>query len=131
MFLAWLNVERSCLELNLFQMNTIVELVSKHSYLITGFVLVLITVLSLSPLENLPEAPGSDKTHHLVAYFALAFPLALKGGSKWFLLLPVFIFWGGAIELIQPFVNRYGEWLDFVANSIGVLLGVAIRRLYT
>jgi len=25
--------------------------------------------------------------------------------------------------MIQPYVNRYGEWLDFFANTIGVLIG--------
>ena len=30
---------------------------------------------------------------------------------------------GAGIELIQPFVNRYGEWEDMAANTCGVLLG--------
>ena len=30
---------------------------------------------------------------------------------------------GGVIEMIQPYVNRYGEWLDFFANTIGVIFG--------
>ncbi len=25
--------------------------------------------------------------------------------------------------MIQPYVNRYGEWLDFFANTIGVFIG--------
>jgi len=101
---------------------------------ITLLVLTLISVLSLMPLAHLPDAPGSDKTHHLIAYFALAFPVALGGERKWFLLIPVYILWGGAIELIQPFVNRYAEWLDFIANSLGVglgaIVGLALRRLH-
>jgi len=100
---------------------------------ITVLTLALITVLSLTPLAHLPDAPGSDKTHHLVAYFALALPAAMHGGPKWLLLLPVFILWSGAIELIQPFVNRYAEWYDLVANSVGVglgaLAGEMLRRI--
>ena len=38
----------------------------------------------------------------------------------------LFILLGGAIEIIQPYVNRYGEWLDFMANTIGVVIGLAI-----
>jgi len=101
---------------------------------ITVLTLALITVLSLTPLAHLPDAPGSDKTHHLVAYFALALPAAMHGGPKWLLLLPVFILWSGVIELIQPFVNRYGEWYDLVANSVGVglgaLAGEILRRIH-
>jgi len=35
----------------------------------------------------------------------------------------LYICLGGVIELIQPYVNRYGEWLDFIANTAGVLIG--------
>ena len=114
-------------------MSTISNLISKYCYPITCVILLAITALSLTPIAHLPDAPGSDKTHHLIAYFALALPIALKGGPKWFFLLPIFVLWSGAIELIQPFVNRYGEWLDLAANSLGVILGslagVVFRRL--
>lgn len=38
---------------------------------------------------------------------------------------------GGVIELLQAYctTNRSGEWLDFWADSVGVLLGAAIRLL--
>jgi uncharacterized membrane protein HdeD (DUF308 family) len=35
----------------------------------------------------------------------------------------------GIIELIQPYVNRHGEWLDFLANTIGVFSGFAIGKI--
>jgi len=115
-------------------MSIIFKLVTQYWRQITVLTLALITVLSLTPLAHLPDAPGSDKTHHLVAYFALALPVAMRGGPKWLLLLPVFILWSGAIELIQPFVNRYGEWYDLVANSVGVglgaLAGEILRRIH-
>ncbi len=114
-------------------MTVITNFIVKHCFLISGVTLLLITLLSLVPVAQLPSAPGSDKTHHLIAYFALALPVSLKGGPKWFFLLPVFVLWSGAIELIQPFVNRYGEWLDLAANATGVALGalagVVLRRL--
>ena len=37
-----------------------------------------------------------------------------------------FIGYSGLIELIQPYVNRYGEWLDMLANTAGVVCGVAL-----
>ncbi len=43
------------------------------------------TFLSLYPLPELPEFPGTDKTHHLVAYFFLALPSGLRKPKKWVL----------------------------------------------
>lgn len=93
------------------------------------FSLSLITVLSLMPLAELPEVSGSDKTHHFVAYGLLMFPVALRQPKNWLLIAVFFIAWSGAIELIQPIVNRYGEWFDLLANSLGVILGIVIARL--
>lgn len=95
--------------------------------------LCLITALSLLPLPELPNVPGTDKTHHFVAYAALALPVCLAGKRVALFLLPLFIMWSGAIELIQPLVNRYGEWLDLVANAVGItmgaILGALLRRI--
>ena len=85
--------------------------------------MLVIAFLSLYPLPKLPELPGTDKTHHLVAYFFLALPTGLKKPNKWVLFIFLFIIFGGVIEIIQPYVNRYGEWLDFFANTIGVISG--------
>ena len=100
--------------------------VSRFWLPITVVLLSVITLLSLWPLANLPDVPGTDKTHHLIAYAALAFPAALRKPQHWILYVLLFIIWGGAIELIQPYVNRYGEWLDLLANSTGVALGVLL-----
>jgi VanZ family protein len=71
----------------------------------------------------MPEFQGTDKTYHLIAYFLLALPLGLKKPNKCTLIIFLFIIFGGVIEVIQPYVNRYGEWLDFFANTIGVISG--------
>lgn len=96
---------------------------------LTLFTLALITVLSLWPLDNLPAVPGSDKTHHLIAYAALAFPTALRKPNQWAVLLILFIGYSGIIELIQPYVNRYGEWLDMLANTIGISCGLILASI--
>ncbi len=93
----------------------------------TLLILGAITVLSLSPLPELPvQPPGSDKTHHFIAYAALALPVALARPRGWGWWLAGFLGWSGAIELIQPQVNRYGEWADLMANSAGLAMGVAL-----
>jgi VanZ family protein len=93
------------------------------AYSLSGMVAVGIIWLSLTPLDELPPVPGGDKTYHLIAYSALAFPTAL---AKPRLILPLampYIALGGVIEWIQPYVNRYGEVLDFLANTAGVIIG--------
>ena len=101
----------------------IIKLIQQHWKLVTIFLLLVIAFLSLYPLPKLPEFPGTDKTHHLVAYFFLALPSGLKKPNKWVLYICLFIIFGGVIEMIQPYVNRYGEWLDFFTNTIGVIFG--------
>ena len=101
----------------------IIKSLQQHWKLVTIFLLLIIAFLSLSPLPELPGVPGTDKTHHLVAYFLLALPSGLKKPNKWVLFIFLFIFFGGVIEMIQPYVNRYGEWSDFFTNTIGVISG--------
>lgn len=90
-------------------------------------------MLSLIPLPELPLLPGTDKTHHLIAYGALMFPVALHRPQGWLYIALGFVAWSGVIELIQPFVNRYAEWLDLLANSAGVVVGAlagnTVRRV--
>jgi len=96
---------------------------------ISLFILTDITILSLYPLENLPSVPGSDKTHHFIAYAALMFPAALKKPKYLPFIVLFFVGWSGAIELIQPYANRYGEWLDLAANTAGIVCGLLIARV--
>ena len=90
-----------------------------------------LSVAMLWPLEAPPSAPeGSDKLVHLIAFAALAFPLARTGR---FGLLPLFIgasAFGGAIELIQPSFNRSADVNDWVADVVGVILGIGCGLLY-
>ena len=98
---------------------------------LTIIVTLTLTVAMLWPLETPPPAPeGSDKLVHFVAFAALAFPLARTGR---FGLLPVFIgasAFGGAIELIQPSFNRGADINDWVADIVGVILGIGLGLLY-
>ena len=95
----------------------------------TIILLITITCLSLWPNESLPSVPGGDKIHHLIAYAALVFPVALRRPKPWRLIAILFIACSGLIELVQPFVNRYGEWLDMVANITGLSLGIVLAEV--
>ncbi|MCG8335796.1 MAG: VanZ family protein [Proteobacteria bacterium] len=109
-------------------MNKLLNLIKIYWLVLTVIILVGITLLSLWPLEELPSVPGTDKTHHLIAYALLIFPVALGKPNKWFLAGFLFVCYSGAIELLQPFVNRYGEWLDMAANSAGLVCGILVAK---
>ena len=112
-------------------MITLLTFIRNYWLTITLFTLAAITTLSLWPLEKLPSVPGGDKIHHFVAYAALMFPTALRKPNYWKLIGLLFIAYSGAIELLQPYVNRYGEWLDMAVNTIGVVCGLLVVELIT
>ena len=110
-------------------MRRVVEEITKRWKALTLLILTMISILSLLPLAALPPAPGTDKTHHFIAYAMLMLPVALRKPANWILFGVFFILYSGVIELIQPFVNRYGEWLDLFANAVGIICGVIIAWL--
>ena len=105
------------------------KFIDTHWRLLSVLLLGGITLSSLIPLSQLPNVAGGDKSHHLIAYAILVFPLALCRPPKWIGLVCVYAIWGGIIELLQPFVNRYAEWFDVVANCAGLGLGIFVAFL--
>lgn len=104
------------------------DFIKSHWFALTVINMVVISALSLWPQQHLPSAPGSDKLHHFIAYAALMFPGALRKPSYLVWVALGLIAFSGAIELIQPYVNRYGEWADLAANTFGVLCGYVIAQ---
>ncbi len=107
----------------------VIKEIKDHWFNLSVLIFLAITTLSLYPLDYLPEVPGTDKTHHLIAYATLAYPTALRKPNRWIYIIIFFVFYGGLIELIQPYVNRYGEWLDMLANTSGVFVGIILASL--
>ena len=80
-------------------------------------------------------ASGIDKWEHAFAYFVLSFSflLAFEKSSRLGIKTYLLIFcsctaYGYLLELVQFhfFSYRYFEWLDALANAIGVILGFLI-----
>lgn len=91
---------------------------------------VVIAVVTLTPLPPGPVMPaGIDKIYHFAAYFALVFPVIVTDTNRWSWAVPAAIAFGGTIELIQPFVGRNADWLDFGASVSGVLAGAALAEI--
>ena len=107
----------------------IVRTVKKYWLSSTLFILTVITILSLIPLKELPPIAGNDKIQHFIAYGALMFPTAIKKPKYSLAIILFFVCWSGAIELLQPYVNRYGEWQDLLANVMGLIFGWLLAKL--
>jgi VanZ family protein len=112
-------------------------------YPITLLLAVGIVLLSLLPIPDLKmpvQVPLIDKWTHMVMYGVLTLVIWLdyrrshQQYNAWRLLIFAFfapIAMGGILELMQAYLTtcRSGEWLDFVANTIGVCLGTIIGIL--
>lgn len=102
--------------------------------------IVLLVATSL-PVENLPRIETNDKFMHFAAYFVLAVLLnfSLKFQNKYKKLKESPALWtiiigfiyGAFDEIHQFFIpGRFCEFLDWIANAIGVLSGVIVVHLF-
>lgn len=110
-------------------MINLLTLIKQQWVALTIMMLAGITLLSLWPLGELLAVPGTDKVHHLIAYGLLTLPVALRKPEKWIVFCLLFVAYSGMIELIQTYVNRYGEWSDLGVNTAGIACGVIIAEL--
>ena len=97
----------------------------------------VILVISATPGNRIPDIPiwNIDKFVHSFVYFILSFLFyweyrkcsSIKTNKVLFL-FAIFIIYGGVIEILQAnvFVNRSGDILDFLANSLGVIIMLLI-----
>ena len=94
---------------------------------ITALFALAIAAATLLPVPQ-PDlgVSSADKIQHLVAFGALTLPMAMVRPRALLWLLPAAIAFGGAIEVIQPFVGRSREMGDFVADAAGACLGASL-----
>ncbi|MBL4593729.1 MAG: VanZ family protein [Flavobacteriales bacterium] len=108
--------------------------------LIWGFI---ILVISGYPGNYVPKVPvwQFDKIVHWAVYSVLSVCLLIAWNKQYMnkknrlklSLAVVFIgaFYGGFMEFLQDniFINRSGNWFDFIANTIGAIMGVLMYPL--
>ncbi len=94
------------------------------------------------PHNELEEVPFIDKWVHIAMYggtWTIAWVEYLRSHAQlnvrklflWAWLLPVVM--SGVIELLQAYCTggrRSGDWLDLLANSVGITLAVGLGLLF-
>ncbi len=103
-----------------------------------------IFVLSAVPGDKLYMPPiwNADKFAHIGVYFVFAATLIAgffyysncKRLNRWVILsTAIAIAFGGILEILQQhvFIGRYGDILDFTANSTGAVLAAFIARIFS
>ncbi len=110
------------------------------TYPISIFLALVIIVLSLIPfpdIELAKDVPLADKWTHMVMYAGLSSVIWWEYWRRHRTMNPLRVFCGavlapialsGLLELLQEYATttRAGEWLDLLANSIGVLIGAVL-----
>ena len=73
-----------------------------------------------------------DKAEHFTAYFGLALlatlALGLRRSLVWVYLGIAAL--GGALEILQFYTGRDGDWHDELANCLGAAAGMGLAALY-
>jgi VanZ family protein len=96
---------------------------------VTIIIAFAIGLATLTPVEKLPNVSGSDKLYHLLSFTILTFTIgAVRPKSVWWILI-LRVAFGGAIEMLQPLVNRSCEFADFLADACGAALGIMVSRV--
>ncbi|MFG6519375.1 VanZ family protein [Sulfitobacter sp. 1A13496] len=91
--------------------------------------MVSIAILTLIPINVPTNAPGTDKTHHLLAFAALSLPCAALYPKALLRVALAAAVFGASIEVIQPYVGRQGEVADLIADVLGIGVGATLGLL--
>ena len=97
---------------------------------VTIIVSIALGLATLTPVEELPAVSGSDKLYHLISFAILTLPIAVIRPKALRVILILSVGYGGAIEVLQPLVNRNCELADFLADVGGVAVGMAMSKAF-
>jgi VanZ family protein len=112
--------------------------------ILCGIVILVLTGLPGSVFPHVKPVVGIDKVVHVLMYATFAF-LCIWGYRSQYvtygdayrkravlLAAVISILYGGITELMQEFLvpSRTGDWFDFLADSVGTLLGISIFCIF-
>lgn len=115
-----------------------VKLLLKYSLLLAIVWTIIILILCSTPGQFIPttswlELLSFDKFVHASMFFVMSclwLAFFLKANKLSFVVMIsvvlICISYGGLLEIMQAkvFSNRSGDWLDFIANTFGCLMGL-------
>lgn len=94
-----------------------------------ALLLAVITWLALTPAPPPEAALLWDKLNHLGAFACLAVAACMGFRRGWVVVALGLLAYGGLIEVLQSFTpTRVGEWVDLLADAIGIALGLGIAK---
>lgn len=103
------------------------------AYFLTLILAAIIAWSTLTPVTPVPPGltddtgavvvPGFYSIAHVVAFAALAVPLAWRYPQRWLVVAAVAAAYGGLTEIGQSHVGRNMELADVVADAAGACLG--------
>ena len=91
---------------------------------------VVIAAATPTPWAGKLAPQGVDKLFHTAGFAVLVVPLLAVHLKTGLVIAPLALVLGGAIEPIQPYVNRFGDFSEFWADFMGVLIGVTLTILF-
>lgn len=106
---------------------------------VVGITIFYLCIARTLPVDHVPSFEGMDKLVHGLMYVFFAgalcldhYRLGVPFDSKRMVLMAIVfpIVYGGVIELLQEnfFSPRTGEWADWLADSIGALVGYFVAK---
>jgi len=81
---------------------------------------------TLTSFSNSNSFLGGDKLHHAIAFTCFVLPMILVSPKYWRAMITYSLIFGGVIELAQPYVNKTGDPMDLLANTVGTVIGIAM-----
>lgn len=121
------------------------DMLKRHFWtLVASVAIIIASLIPIPEIKPLEDIPLMDKWTHFVMYGGLAcaawFDIhhskkQVPTTGKLLLAIAYPILLGGLMELAQAYLTtcRNGDWLDFIANTIGAVIaipiGAVIKRL--
>ncbi|RTE85550.1 MULTISPECIES: VanZ family protein [Gammaproteobacteria] len=99
---------------------------------VLSVVVASIGLLSQVPSDLTPRSiPMYDKIAHVILFFGLATTLHFAFSPRVWLAFVILGIYGGAVEWVQYYIpGRGAEWVDFLADMVGVALFYGVRAAW-
>lgn len=121
--------------------NKITNYLKKYPFTLILIAAIWYLSLFTPPETRLDNVRFIDKWVHLLMYGTLSVVLwievlrqkdVIRSGHEYVGIFFFPIIMGGLVELVQAYctANRTGDWLDFLANTVGAVIGFLIILLW-